>query len=49
MSWAYVQRAKFHRTLWGRAKLAIWDLWSGLLAWYDIDAGDMPKSWSKGT
>lgn len=49
MSWAFVQRAKFRRTLWGRIKLAIWGAWTGFCAWYDIDAGEMPASWRKGT
>lgn len=49
MSWAYVQRAKFNRTLWGRIKLAVWDVWTGWMAFFDIEVGDMPKSWRKGT
>jgi hypothetical protein len=49
MSFAFVQQAKFRRTLLGRVKLAAWDFWTAFLAWYDIDAGEMPKSWRKGT
>lgn len=49
MSWQYVQRRKFQRTLWGKIKLAAWDFYEDFLAFFDIDAGPIPKSWSKGT
>ena len=49
MSFAFVQRQKMMRRPWGAFKVWVWDLWTSFLAWYDIDAGEMPKSWSKGT
>lgn len=49
MSFAFVQQAKFRRTLWGRTKLAAWDFWTAWMDFFGIDAGEMPKSWSKGT
>ena len=49
MSWDYVQREKFHRSLWGRTKLAIWDFWTAWMDFFGINAGEMPSSWRKGT
>lgn len=49
MSFAFVQREKMRRTPFGKIKILVWDLWTGFLAWYDIDAGPMPASWRKGT
>lgn len=49
MSFAFVQLAKFNRTLLGRTKLALWDFWTAWMNFFEIDAGEMPKSWSKGT
>ncbi len=49
MSWEYVRRAGLRKSAWGSLKVWIWDLWSALLAWYDIDAGPMPKSWRTGS
>ena len=49
MSFAFVQRATFLRTRWGQTKLALWDFWTAWMAWFCIEVGDIPKSWSKGT
>ena len=43
MSCDFIQRKK--STLWGRIKPLVWNLWAGWMAWFDIDAGEIPESW----
>ena len=48
MSWQYVQRKKMQRTAWGSFKLWAWDVFTDWMLFFDIQAGPIPKSWSRG-
>ncbi|HRV31551.1 MAG TPA: hypothetical protein P5169_07545 [Kiritimatiellia bacterium] len=45
MKFEFLQRAKMRRTLWGKIKLFVWDFYSGWMAFFGIDAGEIPVSW----
>lgn len=45
MSFAHIEQAKLRATPFGALKIWLWNQWTTVLAWYDIQAGEMPKSW----
>lgn len=49
MSRPFVQRQKMQRTAWGACKVLAWDFFTAWMAFFDIQVGPIPKSWSKGT
>lgn len=45
MSFQFVERQKMQRTVWGSAKVRLWDFLAGLLAFFEIELGQMPEKW----